>query len=317
MTKIEWTKAPGFKGETWNPTTGCTRVSAGCDHCYAVKQTHRLENMGLLKKYGGLTVLNSKGDRHFNGVVKCHEHTLEIPLRWRKPRMVFVNSMSDLFHEAVPFEFIDRVFAVMALCPQHTFQVLTKRPERMAEYFSERKWGEDDHFEWTRDALVEGEAQSLYEQQHGEDPSMWLAVHWPLPNVWLGTSVEDQPSADQRIPHLLKCPAAVRFLSCEPLLGALNVERAVWTHARDIKVYQEGQAVDWVIVGCESRGAFLGRFADEYAKAASSIIEQCRDAGVPAFHKQMPIKRRVSHDMSKWPEPLCVRQWPAVTAEVV
>jgi len=124
MTAIEWTDA------TWNPVTGCTRVSAGCDMCYAVPMTRRLASMGQ-KKYQGLV-----GKGHFNGVVRCHEDALSIPLRWRKPRMVFVNSMSDLFHRDVPFDFIDKVFAVMALCPQHTFQCLSKRPDRMVEYFA-------------------------------------------------------------------------------------------------------------------------------------------------------------------------------------
>jgi protein gp37 len=128
---IEWTDT------TWNPVSGCTRASAGCDNCYAVTMTHRLEAMGQAK-YSGLTVLNAKGGRHFNGVVRTHDDSLAIPLKWRKPRRVFVNSMSDPFHKDVPFDFIDQVFAVMALTPQHTYQVLTKRPERMAEYLATR-----------------------------------------------------------------------------------------------------------------------------------------------------------------------------------
>lgn len=130
-TGIQWTEA------TWNPVVGCTRVSAGCDHCYAVTMTHRLEKMRQ-QKYAGLTVLNNRDERHFNGTVRCVEEALEVPLKWRKPRRIFVNSMSDLFHRDVPFDFIDKVFAVMALAPQHTFQVLTKRPERMAEYTATR-----------------------------------------------------------------------------------------------------------------------------------------------------------------------------------
>ena len=124
---IEWTNA------TWNPVTGCTRVSAGCDHCYAARMTYRLERMRN-DRYTGLTVLNNKEDRHFSGVVRCHEDLLDQPLHWRNPRRIFLCSMSDLFHPKVPFDFIDLVFAVMARCQQHTFQVLTKQPERMAEY---------------------------------------------------------------------------------------------------------------------------------------------------------------------------------------
>jgi protein gp37 len=208
---IEWTDA------TWNPVVGCTRVSAGCDNCYAVSMTRRLEGMakapgfgGRKQHYAGLTVLNNRGDRHFNGVVRCVEEALEIPLRWKQPRRIFVNSMSDLFHREVPFEFVDRVFAVMALCPQHTFQVLTKRPERMAEYLTT---------DFRADRIVE--AMPLVAPDRGA----WSWPTWKeaLRHVWLGTSCENQSAADERIPHLLRCPAAVRFLSCEPLLEEVDV----------------------------------------------------------------------------------------------
>jgi protein gp37 len=227
-TKIEWSD------EVWNPVTGCSRVSSGCDHCYAVRQSHRLEHMGQ-DEYAGLTVLNGKGDRHFNGEVRCHEDRLETPLRWRKPRRVFVNSMSDLFHPGVPFEFIDRVFAVMALTPHITYMILTKRPERMAEYLND----DDRPFVWED---VEFVHRAKYEAAGDDPPNATTAelerarlagsglrriteaqAGTPLPNVWLGTSVEDQAAADERIPHLLRCPAAVRFLSMEPLLGPVDL----------------------------------------------------------------------------------------------
>lgn len=217
---IEWTEA------TWNPVVGCTRASAGCDNCYAVTMTHRLEAMGQ-SKYAGLTVLNNRGDRHFNGVVRTVPEALAIPLKWRKPRRVFVNSMSDLFHRDVPFEFIDKVFAVMALCPQHTFQVLTKRPERMAEYL--RPVGDHVCAKLERLGKIREAVWNIGFEAGLSDALMVKAEDfdvddgWPLPNVWLGTSCEDQARADERIPHLLKCPAAVRFLSCEPLLGPLNI----------------------------------------------------------------------------------------------
>lgn len=203
---IQWTEA------TWNPVVGCTRASRGCDSCYAVTMTHRLEAMGQ-SKYAGLTVLNGRGDRHFNGVVRTVPEALEIPLRWRKPRMIFVNSMSDLFHKDVPFDFIDRVFAVMALCPQHTFQVLTKRPERMSEYLNERR--ADGYF-----------ARDKWQMRADEiDVGAMAARNDVLDNVWMGTSCEDQAAADERIPHLLQCPAAVRFISAEPLLGEINLPK--------------------------------------------------------------------------------------------
>lgn len=203
--KIQWCD------DTWNPVSGCTRVSAGCDHCYAVKQTYRLEKMGQTAKYGGLTVLNPAGDRHFNGKVRCHDDALQIPLKRKKPTMYFVNSMGDLFHAGVPFEFIDKVYAVMNATP-HTFQILTKQTARMAEYIA------TTNANWTTG-------------EHGRS----------LPNVWLGTSCENQQAADERIPHLLNCPAAARFISAEPLLGPIDMTKWLSTGG-----------LHWIIAGGES-----------------------------------------------------------------
>lgn len=279
---IEWTDA------TWNPVTGCTRASAGCDNCYAVKMTKRLAAMGQAK-YSGLVNVSKN---HFNGVVKCHEDALTIPLKWRKPQRIFVNSMSDLFHKDVPFEFIDKVFAVMALAPQHTFQILTKRPERMAEYFEINK-----------------SAVTLFiDRAPSCDNGKWcdLARHmslrpgfrcFPLPNVWLGTSVENQATAEERIPHLLRVPAAVRFLSCEPLLGPVDLTRlAVRRNFIDCLScdYHDGQGtiiagppsgtgpIDWVICGGES-GPKARPMDPVWAR---SLRDQCVAAGVPFFFKQ-------------------------------
>lgn len=173
-TKIEWTDA------TWNPVTGCTKVSQGCKHCYAEREWPRLTK--LVPAYAG---------RDFTEV-RTHADRLDQPLHWKRPRRVFVNSMSDLFHQDVPDEFIRAVFAVMAQAKQHTFQVLTKRSERMREILTR----------WHRDGLTLREGCGAV-----------------LPNVWLGVSIEDQPSADERIIELLKTPAAVRWISAEPLLG--------------------------------------------------------------------------------------------------
>lgn len=177
-TGIEWTDA------TWNPVTGCAKVSQGCKHCYAERQWPRMTK--LVPAYAG---------REFTDV-RTHADRLDQPLRWKKPRMIFVNSMSDLFHEAVPFEFIDSIFSAMELAPQHVFQVLTKRPERMREYMLEKR-------------------------KHRS----------PLPNVWLGVSVEDQAAADERIPYLLDTPADVRWISAEPLLGPVDLGKWLdpWT----------------------------------------------------------------------------------------
>lgn len=215
--KIEWTDA------TWTCITGCTRASAGCDHCYSARMTYRLEMMGQ-EKYTGLTVLNPRGERHFNGVVKCHDDELMTPLRWKKPRRIFVNSMSDTFHKDVPFEFIDKMFAVMALCPQHTFQVLTKRPERMAEYLN-RSSGDLASGESGWLDAINRAAMAMVNRPVFPTQSLGMIPHpgWPLPNCWLGTSVENQPAADERIPHLLRCPASVRFLSVEPMIGPVDL----------------------------------------------------------------------------------------------
>lgn len=301
-TGIEWTEA------TWNPVVGCTRASEGCDNCYAVKLTHRLEAMGQ-SKYAGLTVLNKRGDRHFNGVVRTDEEALTIPLRWRKPRRVFVNSMSDLFHRDVPREFIARVWGVMGLCQEHTFQVLTKRPDRMADIVCDPAWKDE-----TRKALL-----AWIDEYEIDTGGRLLAnavtgVKWPLPNVWLGTSVENQEQADKRIPHLLRCPAAVRFLSAEPLLSAIHLRTGVYAMGptRDDDRGTSLDGIGWVIVGCESKpGKALGRFADGYADASLNIIDQCAAAGVPVFHKQMPIGRKACGDMAKFPERWRVREFPA------
>lgn len=281
---IEWTQGDdGAKGATWNPVSGCTRASSGCDNCYAVTMTHRLEAMGQTK-YAGLTVLNPRGDRHFNGVVRCHDDALQIPLHWKAPRRIFVNSMSDLFHKDVPFEFIDKVWAVMACTQRHTFQILTKRPDRAAEYFATR-FGMGDvprmHLtpQWYHvvTQMLDGSIEWMprgwaWDRAHDEMPDPMQ----PLPNVWLGTSVENQQTADERIPHLLKCPAAVRFLSCEPLIGPVTL-------VDDDRKSQFVDYLDWVIVGGESGpGARPCNF--EWIR---SIVGQCKAAGVPVFVKQL------------------------------
>jgi protein gp37 len=263
-------------------------------------------NAGRSADYRGLTVLNGRGDRHFNGVVRCLEDRLADPLKWRTPRRVFVNSMGDLFHPSVPFEYIDRVYAVMALCPQHTFQILTKRPERMAEYLLRSREGvhpwELPAHPITEFAVAKQVVELCCENDLDAD-RMDQAVsgdwprNWPLPNVWHGTSVEDQPAADERIGHLLRCPSAVRFLSCEPLIGGVDLPIPVGcracNHPGPQLLAREGchrcggtghePSIDWVIVGGESghgaRPCDLGWIR--------WIVEQCAEAGVPVFVKQL------------------------------
>lgn len=281
-TKIEWTEA------TWNVVTGCSVISPGCTHCYAMRLAGtRLRNH---PSRVGLTV-DSKAGPVWNGKVRFNEGWLLQPLQWRRPRMIFVCAHGDLFHESVPDEWIDRVFAVMALAPQHTFQVLTKRAERMRDYF-----GRSFEDQALRDAFIEGAAQSIYAARSGEDPSAWLAIHMPLPNVWLGISAEDQRRADERIPHLLATPAAVRWVSLEPLIGPLDLRSRGWVPNLG---RPEPPYLDWVVVGGES-----GPRARNMENAwAADLLDQCKRGGVSFFMKQMAEKAPI-------PDRLFIREMP-------
>src|SRR5690606_30732974 len=291
MTAIEWTDA------TWNPIVGCSRVSRGCEHCYAERVAHR----GLAPQHKGLTVLGKKGPR-WTGEVRFLPERLDEPLRWKRPRRVFVNSMSDLFHEGVSDEQIAAVFGVMAACPQHVFQVLTKRPERAREWFAamEAKHGTGGTYvEWCVGCVDEVSDDGLARLLH------IVAGDWPLPNVWLGVSVEDQATADERIPLLLNTPAAVRWVSYEPALGPADFTRIVSTfdagatrHVLDALrgrgLWLDGEPgggsgwgpenrLDWIVIGGES-----GPDARPFDLAwAHSTVEACRAAGVPCFVKQL------------------------------
>lgn len=251
---IEWTDA------TWNPVTGCTRASDGCDLCYAVSMTRRLAAMGS-EKYTGL-VNNGKG--HFNGVIKTHASALHLPLVTPRGTVWFVNSMSDLFHRGVPNEFIAAVYGVMAATPQHKYQLLTKRPDRFASFFDwllEEAGGDE-----SRQAAV----CANYAREHGVVHTALDAVGqaWPLPNVWLGTSVEDDRVVN-RVDELRAAPAAIRFLSCEPLIGGIDLTGRL-------------ADIDWVIVGGES-GPKARPMLPEWADA---IQGACRDQDVAYFFKQ-------------------------------
>ncbi len=262
--KIEWTD------ETWNPVTGCTKVSAGCKHCYAEREWPRMTR--LVPAYAG---------RAFTDV-RCHPERLEQPLRWKRPRKVFVNSMSDLFHPDVPDWFIDSVFAVMSIAEAHTFQILTKRPHRMSTYLSDPN----------RVGKIMVAATAL----NGDiDPSAICSV-WPLPNVWLGVSVENQEAADERIPLLLRTPAAVRWISAEPLLGRVDLCEHFgmwWNQTMDCFESVGSRfnrnpnnlahtAIDWIVVGGES-GPSARPMSPDWAR---SLRDQCAAAGVPFMFKQ-------------------------------
>lgn len=300
---IEWTDA------TWNPVRGCVKVSPGCANCYAETFAERWRGV--------------PGHPYEQGFdLRLVPEKLTEPLKWKKPKRIFVNSMSDLFQDGVPDTYIMDVFLTMEKCPQHTFQVLTKRADRMRTVVS------------------------------------WLARKWadagdvfPLPNFWLGVSVENQHFADERIPLLLDTPAAVRFISAEPLLGLVDIKEHLTGDSTGHETggpagWQTGPALDWVIVGGES-----GHGARPLHVAwVESILKQCRAARVATFVKQLgavPLvsacrqqhwewrhiqreehKRLIAHSEglwrvqltdrkggypSEWPEHLRVRQFPQGT----
>lgn len=270
-TKIEWTEA------TWNPITGCSVHSAGCTNCYAMKLAgtrlqHHPSRAGLTKP--------SKAGPVWTGEVRFNEDWLTQPLQWKRPRMIFVCAHADLFHENVPDKWIDRVFAVMALCPQHTFQVLTKRSDRMREYLNTHRW----HI-WAaiaREMLKTAPKWTRPTTVRGGDCT-------PLPNVWLGVSVENQAAADERIPDLLATPAAVRWISAEPLLGVIDLHALCPEHLAGkinaIDGWHKGhkcEKLDWVVAGGES-GSGARPMHPDWAR---SLRDQCAAAGTPFFFKQ-------------------------------
>ena len=310
ITKIQWTD------RTWNPVRGCSRVSEGCRNCYAERQAVRHAGPG--RPYEGLAKSTKAGPR-WTGAVRFLPEKLGEPLSWRKPQRVFVNSMSDLFHEELSFEQIAAVFGVMAAAPRHTFQVLTKRPERALEWF---RWVESfgDRLENTAPlGVLLHHAQKHCDHAALRRASEVFAQPWPPPNVHLGVSVEDQATADKRIPLLLRCPAAVRFVSCEPLLGPVELTRWLPQPGQRLQ-YPSPQdlaapSLDWVICGGES-GPGARPFDFAWAR---SIREQCRAAGVAFFLKQggavaldtdyngfapLDLRDKKGGDPSEWPEDL-------------
>ena len=356
-TGIEWTDA------TWNPLEGCSPVSAGCKNCYASGVARRFGGSG--QHYEGLVRINADGEptNKWNGNVRLAEKHLRDPLKWKpvvehaadclragdkgneycgcsRPRRIFVNSMSDLFHESVPDEWIDKILAVIALCPQHIFQVLTKRPERMLKYFTGKhlnpqKWPAEKYDVQTcvrlsLGGLLKGKTlsngrpdvmrffKSGQADRYGEADSR-IFKEWPLKNVWLGVSLENQAMAEDRIPLLLQTPAALRFISAEPLLGRVDFWKvsvpARWSPEcggyagwdwNDFNGETPG-GIDWVICGGES-GPGARPMHPDWARG---LRDQCKAAGVPFFMKQMgsvygPNK---GHDI---PADLNVKAFPAV-----
>ena len=251
-TAIEWTE------HTWSPVTGCTKISEGCQHCYAERMARRLGCMNEpMKRDNGYP----PPPDHF--AVTLHPERLLEPLHWRKSARVFVCSMGDLFHDDVPDEFIDQVFGVMAAAEQHQFQVLTKRPQRMLRYL---------------DASTDNREHDIYRQALQLTNGQHCGLgDFPLPNVWLGVTAENQARADERIPLLLQTPAAVRFVSCEPLLGPVDFRKVPGFNRVGLDLSHW-----WVICGPETGPGARPMQLDW----AGMLQDQCRIARVPFFYKR-------------------------------
>lgn len=283
-TGIEWTDA------TWNPIRGCSLVSKGCQNCYAMGVAARFSGPG--QAYEGLASRRSNGKPQWTGEVRVVDAHMHDPLKWKRPRRIFVNSMSDLFHENVSDDTIAKVVAVMALAPRHTFQLLTKRPARMKALWNSHVFRQLVAVNIRLTAVVRDLGVTWPEVRDDNE--------WPLKNLWLGVSTEDQPTADERIPELEETPAAVRFISAEPLLGPIVLRKwrcacgMVRTESQFVAdnvcpkcKLVEGQlwsrfTLDWVIAGGES-----GLNARPMHPAwPRSLKNQCQSGGVAFFFKQ-------------------------------
>lgn len=322
-THIGWTDA------TWNVFVGCTKISPGCKNCSAQRDARRLTHNphpAIAAKYAGVVTPDGA---NWTGKINFDEATLGLPLRWRKPRRIFVNYTSDTFHADVPDEWIDKLFAVMALCHQHTFQVLTKRPDRMLSYlralskekcrgywFGELGFLSDvaisngiatkEELNARFDAWRRANRPDLPDEPQCIGDTVTYKPNFPLKNVWLGTSVENQKEADERIPFLLETPAAVRWISAEPLLGPVDLTTWLGEFRADgwcfechqkhpkIRMWGDGAIVkralcdgcapslDWVVAGGES-GKDARPIHPDWAR---SLRDQCETIGVPFFYKQ-------------------------------
>lgn len=305
--------------ETWNPIAGCTPISPGCEHRYAERMAVR---QCRFADGGERRGLDPDGSAKYKCVIRkgkwrgtpCLDlKELNRPGRWKKSRRIFVCTMEDLFHELSVSPQVDDVFATAELCPQHTFMILTKRAERMMQYLCKpARPG------ISRQMSIDSTAAGL------SGAHCYMAPPWPLPNVWLGTTVENQQTADERIPHLLKCPAALRFLSLEPLLEPVDLGRHLMSCVgcgnqgssayisndpkRGLNLCSqvcikggEWPSLDWVIVGGETGPGARPMEADW----ARSIRDQCKAAGVPFFFKGMGGGRVT-------PDDLMIREFPAI-----
>lgn len=316
-TTIQWADV------TWNPFRGCRKVSPGCENCYAIYTADMLvkrfgnsdgPSKETAEKYSGLTKVMNNGELNWTGEVKIDYEDMLMPFRMKKGKRIFVNSMSDVFYEKISVEDIAKLFHVMRMNKQHTFMILTKRAKRMREVLTSKEFIDE----------------MRYAYHSSEGTTMWDMPEFPLENVWLGVSVEDQAAADERIPELLATPAGLRFLSCEPLIGAVElvkIENNNRTYncltgrylevnpleSEFPKVFKVNK-IDWVIVGGESGKGARRMYMDD----AMRIINDCKINGVSVFMKQVgtvcaricEYKDKKGGDISEWPEFFKVRQFP-------
>jgi protein gp37 len=279
-TSIAWTEA------TWNPVRGCTIKSPGCFNCYAMLMAARYSNIvnGKPQAYHGVARMKN-GKPQWTGKLKFVDKHLEDPIRWKnKPRMIFVNSMSDLFHERMPKEWIDKILMTMAWAPMHTYQVLTKRADVMRNYIN----------------------ICCPEKTH-KRPSDGKMVTPPY--MWFGTSVEDQAAAEERIPDLIETEAYIRWLSIEPMIGPVTLRPFL----RDGKL-----PIEWVVIGGES--IQMGQYRVMESKWALDLIAECKEFGVPVFMKQLgtslakqlEVKSAKGEELDEWPKEFQIREYPTV-----
>ncbi len=310
-TKIQWTDA------SYNPIVGCRRTSPGCEKCYAERLS--ATRLSQNPKYKGLAVMKPTGPS-WTGKTRFIPETLAQPVKWKRPRKIFVCDMADLFYEEVSNEHIAAVFGVMAAAPRHTFQILTKRAKRMREWFQwirklsdEGPWTDCHMHALNEEAKFNGDLSGPIHRLSEGAPGR----PWPLPNVWLGVSAENQETADARIPELLATPAAIHYVSYEPALGPVNFDEYLTrsqSHLSDV--------LSWVICGGES-GPGARPFDINWAR---TVIDECDNAGAAAFVKQLganpyestntnddrslQLEDRKGGNMDEWPEHLRVRQFP-------
>lgn len=295
MTKISWAD------KSWNPVVGCSKCSPGCKNCYAEQWAVRLAHMPHTgEKYSKVIGDNMMGDYFWNGKVFCDESALDKPLHWRDPRRIFVVSMGDLF--LAPFEFIDKVMAVGALCPQHILLILTKRVNKMLKYFNRPDF-------WTC-ILPNAISLPLWFNKGVQEPlpgyidfnAVSKTIHGPLPNLHLGVSIST-PDEKWKITELCRIPAAHRFVSFEPLLADMGEILLTSNREDDTDLEEFGQHIDGVIIGAESKGGNAGRPCKmEWVR---DLVGQCDAAGVKKVHiKQLHIDGKLEKNVKQFPPDL-------------